>query len=115
MTWDTYGYTQATFGDLSAGLLLEIGKRKVANLGHAIDPMASSQLKDYFYIDDGILGGTQADVDRMRGDRVDGRYTGTAARILTLGGMTVKFMAVTGSQDSHKEEQLSRKELRCGV
>ena len=32
-SWITYGYTRANFGDLAAGLMLEIGKRRIANLG----------------------------------------------------------------------------------
>ena len=95
--WDTYGYTRETFG------LLEIAKRKVANLGSDLDPLAAAQLKEYFYIDDGILGGSQEEVDCMRVSRVDGSYTGTAARILGRGGMKVKFIAVTGSNDTWEE------------
>ena len=111
LQWETYGYTRVTFEDLSAGLLLEIGKCKMANLGWNIDPQAASQLKDYLYIDDGILGGSEEDVQQMRGSRVDGDYTGTAARILVWGGMSVKFMAVTGSSDDFESEQLGVKNL----
>ena len=109
--WDTYAYTRATFGDLTAGLLLEIAKHKVANLGEELDPLAAKQLKEFFYIDDGILGGSCEEVERMRGDQVDGTYTGTAARILAQGGMSVKFMAVTGLSDAFEEEQLGGKNL----
>ena len=109
--WETFGYTRATFGDITAGLLLEIAKRKVANLGEDINPQAATQLKDFFYVDDGILGGTKEDVDRMGGERVDGVYTGTAAQILPRGVMTIKFMAVTGSWDEYEEEQLGGKNL----
>ena len=31
--WTTYGYTRANFGDLAAGLMLEVGKRRIANMG----------------------------------------------------------------------------------
>ena len=109
--WRTFAYTRANFGDLSAGLLLEIGKRKVANLGKDIDPVASQQLKDFTYVDDGVLGGTAVDVMRMRGVRENGSYTGTVAKILSRGGMSVKFMAVTGSSDDWEEEQLAGKNL----
>ena len=44
--WVTYGYTRANFGDLSAGLMLEVGKRRVANLGADIDPLAAEQTED---------------------------------------------------------------------
>ena len=45
--WRIFGFTRATFGDLAAGLLLEVGKRRVADLGQEIDPLASQQLKDF--------------------------------------------------------------------
>ena len=66
--WEVFGYARANFGDLAAGLMLEIGKRCVADLGEAIDPQAAQQLRDKSYVDDSILGGSQADVKRMRGD-----------------------------------------------
>ena len=114
LDWRTYAYTRANFGDVAAGLLLEVGKRKVANMGASIDPMAATQLKDYTYVDDGIAGGSREDVERMRGVRVNGQYSGTIARILSKGGMSVKFMAVTGSDDAHEEEQLGGKNLGVG-
>ena len=99
------------FGDLAAGLLLEIGKWKVANLRDKIDPLAASQLKEYFYVDKGILGGTEADVQWMRGSRIDGNYTGMTAKILVLGKMSIKFVAVLGYSDKYEKEQLGGKNL----
>ena len=46
-----------------------------------------------------LMGGSPEDVDRMRGTRIDGKYTGTVSRILAKGAMEVKFMAVSGSTD----------------
>ena len=112
--WETFGYTRANFGDLSAGLMLEVGKRRVANLGEGIDPQAAEQLKTKSYVDDSILGGSPEDVARMRGERTDAGYTGTVARILSKGAMSIKFMAVTGSDDSHEKEQLGGKCLGVG-
>ena len=65
--WVMYGYTRANFGDLAAGLMLEVGKRRVANLGWNIDPLAAEQLTKS-YVDDSILGGSLEDVTRMRGE-----------------------------------------------
>ena len=112
--WETFGYTRANFGDLSAGLMLEVGKRRVANLGADIDPQAAEQLKTKSYVDDSILGGSPEDVARMRGERTDAGYTGTVARILSKGAMSIKFMAVTGSDDRHELEQLGGKCLGVG-
>ena len=76
-----------------------------------IDPMAAKQLQDYSYVDDNLMGGSPEDVTRMRGDKVDGEYTGTVPKILAKGGMKVKFMAVSGSADPWEAEQLAGKSL----
>ena len=39
------------------------------------------------------------------------QYTGTVTKILIKGGMTIKFMAVTGSNDKVNKEQLGGKTL----
>ena len=109
--WLDYAFTRATFGDIAAGLILEIAKRKVAELGREVDPVAAQQLQDFCYVDDSILGGSQADAERMRGQRVKGEYTGTIPRILSYGAMQVKFMAISGSKDPWEAEQLAGKTL----
>ena len=109
--WEDFAFTRATFGDLAAGLILEVAKRRVAELGHHIDPMAARQLQDYSYVDDSLMGGSQEDADRMRGQRVDGEYTGTVPQILSQGAMKVKFMAISGSSDQWEAEQLAGKTL----
>ena len=109
--WQVFAFTRATFGDVSAGLVLEVAKRKVAELGAQIDPAAAQQLADYTYVDDSVLGGDQEDVDRMRGDKSELGYSGTVPRILALGGMKVKFMAVSGTDDDWEAEQLGGKTL----
>ena len=67
--WVDYAFTRATFGDVSAGLILEVAKRRVADLGRDIDPKAAHQLQNYSYVDDSLLGGMAEDVARMRGER----------------------------------------------
>ena len=54
--WDDYAFTRATFGDVAAGLILEVAKRCVAELGCKIDPMAAEQLQNYSYVDDSLMG-----------------------------------------------------------
>ena len=83
----------------------------MAELGKSIDPVASQQLADYSYVDDNLMGGSPEDVERMRGVRIDGEYTGTVPRILAKGAMKVKFMAVSGSSDEWEAEQLAGKTL----
>ena len=94
--WEVFGFERVTFGDLAAGLVLEVAKRRVANLGEEIDPLAAQQLKDFTYVDDSIMGGSREEVDRMRGTRKDGEYSGTVPHILARGALKVKFMAVSG-------------------
>ena len=88
-----------------------MAKRRVAELGKDIGPVAAQQLQDYSYVDDNLMGGSPEDVARIRGDRVNGEYTGTVPRILALGAMQVMFMAVLGSEDSSEAEQLAGKTL----
>ena len=62
--WQDYAFTRCTFGDVAAGLILEIAKRRVAEMGAEIDEQAAQQLQDYSYVDDSILGGSAEDVQR---------------------------------------------------
>ena len=109
--WEDLAFTRATFGDVAAGLVLEVAKRRVAELGQDIDPVAAQQLADYSYVDDNLMGVSREDVERMRGTRVDGEYTRTVPQILAKGAMQVKFMAVSGSSDQWETEQLAGKTL----
>ena len=109
--WAVFAFTWATFGDLAAGLLLEVAKRRVAQIGKDIDPVAAQQLEEQSYVDDTVMGGDRTDVERMRGTRVDFKYTGTVSRILAKGAMMVKFIAMSGSDDTWEEEQLGGKNL----
>ena len=77
--WIDYAFTRCTFGDVAAGLILEIAKRRVAEMGKDIDEQASQQLQDFSYVDDSIVGGSAEDVERMRGERVNGRLLGDGA------------------------------------
>ena len=55
------------------------------------------------------MGSSAEEVARMRGEKVGDSYSGTVAEILSMGAMTVKFMAVSGSNDPFEEEQLGGK------
>ena len=72
--WDVYTYTKVTFGDIAAGLVLEVAKCKAAEEGFKIDEETARQILKYFYIDDGCLGGDKELVERMKGEMVDGKY-----------------------------------------
>ena len=47
--------------------MLEVAKRRVAQLGRDIDPQAAQQLKDQSYIDNTVMGGSQEDIKQMCG------------------------------------------------
>ena len=93
---------------------LSLTRLSLFNATNSIDPQAAEQLRMKSYVDDSILGGSPEDVARMRGERAEEGYTGTVARILSKGAMSIKFMAVTGSDDPHKKEQLGGKCLGVG-
>ena len=50
--WRTYIFTQAHFGDLSAGLLHEVAKKKAADLGEQIDQVVAEQIQKHVYVHD---------------------------------------------------------------
>ena len=110
--WQDFGFVVVAFGDRPAGEFLELGKDLCADVGQAIDPMASKKLKKDFYVDDGITGGKKADVERMKGVRLeDGSYTGTMSQILIKGKLKVKAMASSKEEDSSALELLGNKVL----
>ena len=66
--WVTYGVNRMHFGDRVATTGLEVAKRKVADVGEAIDPAAAAMIKKG-YSDDGFAGGTKQDITRLMGER----------------------------------------------
>ena len=109
--WEQYAYIRANFGDLAAGLILEVANRLVADVGEEIDPTAADQLRDFSYVDDSIFGGSEEDMRWMRGVRSNGEYSGTVPQILAMGALKVKFMAVPGDGDPEEEAALGGKML----
>ena len=109
--WEIYGYNVVTFGDQAAGLVLELVKGLAADLGHEIDPEASKQIRDHTYVDDGAGGGSREQVDRFKGELVNGQYTGTIARILKLVNLKLKVMVSSGDDDEESLKLLGDKTL----
>ena len=94
--WTTYGVDRMHFGDRVAATGLEVAKRKVADVGEAIDPDAAEMIKKG-YSDDGVGGGTKQDVERLMGEHYDPEkdefvYDGTIPQIVRRGGFRIKFM-----------------------
>ena len=112
LPWRVCGYTRATFGDLPAGLILEVVKRRAAELGMELDPLAAQQILDNSYVDDCITGGSKEEVERMKGHLLaNGQYSGTITQILATCGMRPKFLAVSGDQDPAAAEPLGGRVL----
>ena len=97
--WKTYGYNVVTFGDQVAGLALELVKGLAADLGEKLDSEASDQIRRKTYVDDGAGGGSRSQVDRFRGDFIDGDYSGTLAQIFRLVNLRLKVMVASGDTD----------------
>ena len=97
------------FGDRPATTALEVTKRKVAELSESIDPEASEMIGDG-YVDDGVAGGENEDLDQMMGERIDPAtgesiFEGTIQQIVSLGGFKLKMMVRSGkNQDSALEK-----------
>ena len=88
------------FGDRVTTTALEVAKRKVADIGEAIDLAAAAMIKKG-YSDDGVAGGTKQDVTRKMGERYDDEkdefvYEGTIPQIVRKGGFRIKYMVSSG-------------------
>ena len=109
--WQIFGYNVVTFGDQAAGLALELVKRLAADLGQNIDAEASHQIRSKTYVDDGAGGGTRSQVERFRGQLVDGVYNGTLAQILRLVNLNLNVMIASGDDDEELLQILGDKVL----
>ena len=110
--WQDFGFAVVGFGDLPAATFLELGKGLTADAGEHIDPVATRKIKQDSYVDDGVTGGTKAEVAKMKGTRLpDGTYTGTFSQILKLGDLNVKGMVSSGEEDSAARDLLGNKVL----
>ena len=106
-----YWYRVVTFGDQIAGLILELVKRLAAELGMSVDAKACHQIREKTYVDDGAGGGSRAQVERFRGECIDGVYNGTIPRILSLVGLNLKVMIASGDTDEESLKLLGDKTL----
>ena len=103
--WQVWGHVVVGMGDISASGFLELAKMKAAELGVSIDPIAAQQLLDMAYVDDGLCGGSQEQLEKMRGPLVfdeDGKQVfkeGTVPRILGTIGCKVKNMTLSYDSD----------------
>ena len=83
-----------------------------AEAGRDIDPVAADKIINDSYVDDGVTGGSQAEVDRMKGARLGpGSYSGTLGQILNLGKLKMKVVVTTGEQDKELTRLIGDKVL----
>ena len=103
--WITFGHTVVGMGDVPASVLLELAKITAAEFGHDIDPMLAAQFIAMSYVDDGLIGGDDEDMARMRGKLVDTedgslRYEeSTIVKMLDPIGCTPKIITTSGETD----------------
>ena len=110
--WRSYGYIVVAFGDKPAALALELGKELTASIAGGEDPRAARQLTLNSLVDDVGGGGTRAQVERMRGERLpDGTYTGTVSRILNAAGFKAKALVASRTCTAEEREALGGKFL----
>ena len=106
--WVDFAIDKVHFGDRPAACQLEVSKRKIAELGRDIDPQAAACLTEDTYVDDGLCGGDDKDIERMIGSKdADGNYEGTIPRILSLGGFKVKEFVVEGDMNQSDDNLLN--------
>ena len=106
--WQDFAIDRVHFGDVPAACQLEVSKMKVANLGRDIDNQAVDKIIADTYVDDGVSGGSPAEVKRMVGVRgPDGKHHGgTISKILGKGNFAIKEFVVGGDKDQSEENLL---------
>ena len=105
--WSDYAFDCVHFGDCCAATQLEVAKDLVADAGRDIDPEASARIKNDNYVDDGLTGGSVAQVARFLGKKQqDGTFDGTFAQILKLGNFKMKGATFSGDTDTSMIEKL---------
>ena len=113
--WQDFGLDRVHFGDVCAATQLEVGKDLVTEAGAHIDGIASQKIKDDLYLDDGLTGGDEHQVERMVGHKLaGGTFDGTFSQILTLGNYKIKAMAVSGTERSTDSNIMGNKVLGAG-
>ena len=101
--WEDYAFDCVHFGDRCAACQLEVAKDLIADEFGVIDPEAAKRIKQDTYVDDGVTGGTQAQVDRFIGEKsADGSFSGTISQILGKGGFKLKAIVRSGETDEQQ-------------
>ena len=68
------------------------------------------KIKKDSYVDDGVTGGSKAEVERMEGSRLDdGGYTGTLSKILDRGKLKAKVILHSGETNEALKNLIGNK------
>ena len=101
-----YGFDRVQFGDRGAACIMQLGIEEAAEIAVTDNPEAdeikedAAKLKEDIYVDDGTTGGTEAEVARMKGLKLeDGTFSGTIPKMLAEVGYKVKTMVESGESD----------------
>ena len=102
--WRTWGHKRVGMGDISAAAFLELGKGKASELARLIDILVAEQLLSMSYVDDGLVGGTQEELERMRGtitydDKGKPSFSGTVNQSISQVGFKEKNFTLSGDTD----------------
>ena len=110
--WLDFAFDVVAFGDCPAANCLEIGRNITAEAGRDIDPAAADKIINNSYVDDGVTGGTKAEVSRMKGERLEtGSYTHSLATILNLGKLEMKVVVTSGEDNKELTKLIGDKVL----
>ena len=110
--WQDFAFDCVAFGDCPAANFLEIGRDMTANAGRDIDNVAADKIIRDSYVDDGVTGGTKAEVERMKGHRLgDGTYSGTLTQILSRSKLKMKVAVTTGETNEEVKNLIGNKVL----
>ena len=110
--WQDFAFDTVAFGDIPAGNFLELGRDMVAELGRDVDPIAADRIIRDTYVDDGVSGGSYAEVQTMKGDKLgDGSFSGTLRQILDKGKLKMKVIVTTGETNDDLKHLIGNKVL----
>ena len=110
--WQDFAFDTVAFGDCPAGNFLELGRDLVAESGREVDPIAADRIIRDTYVDDGVTGGSEYEVTKMKGVRLeDGSYSGTLGQILDKGKLKMKVIVTTGETNEDLKHLIGNKVL----
>ena len=114
--WRIFAFLTVSMGDRPAACLMEVAvKLTVLIFGH-IDLVAASRLNKDRFVDDITTGGTQAEVDRFKGEENMETLAcdGTVSQIMSKTNLNLKAVAVSGEKDGEKLKKLGESVLGMG-